>query len=67
MHFISIKTLIKAFLISLLSFTYTSMVYSQDIHPEDIIKVGVEDSQTLLDAYLKPFRVGFGMGLNSGW
>lgn len=67
MYILSIKSIITVFLISLLSFVYSNIAYSQEIHPENIIRVGVEDSQTLLNEYLKPFRVGFGIGLNSGW
>ncbi len=34
---------------------------------EDLLRGGVTDAQTLIDAYLGPGATGFGTGLNTGW
>jgi hypothetical protein len=34
---------------------------------EDLLRGGVDDARTLIDAYLAPGATGFGTGLNTGW
>jgi len=34
---------------------------------DDLLRGGVADAQTLIDAYLSPGVTGFGRGLNTGW
>jgi hypothetical protein len=40
---------------------------AQDINPGEILRSGVNDSNLLLDQYLRPFGPGLAAGLNSGW
>lgn len=55
-------------LIVLLSFGITSQTVSaQSINPGDILRGGTADANLLLEEYFRPFGIGFGDGLNSGW
>lgn len=52
----------------LLCFGITSPpVTAQSINPGDILRGGTADANLLLEEYFRPFGVGFGDGLNSGW
>lgn len=42
-------------------------VNAQSINPGDILRGGTADANLLLEEYFRPFGIGFGDGLNSGW
>lgn len=55
-------------LLLLLSFgIFYQPVTAQSINPGDILRGGTADANLLLEEYFRPFGIGFGDGLNSGW
>lgn len=61
-----IKFTIALFTILLSGIIYQP-VHAQSINPGDILRGGTADANLLLEEYFRPFGIGFGDGLNSGW
>ncbi len=62
-HIKSTFSLLVILSIGIISQTATA----QSINPGDILRGGTADANLLLEEYFRPFGIGFGDGLNSGW
>jgi len=66
----SMKTPMKSIL-SIVILLFLGLLYqpvhAQSVNPGDILLGGAADANLLLEEYFKPFGIGFGDGLNSGW
>tara|TARA_R100001143_G_scaffold63604_1_gene73783 strand:- start:44156 stop:45268 length:1113 start_codon:yes stop_codon:yes gene_type:complete len=62
-HLKSTISLLVLLIIGINPYTTTA----QSINPGDILRGGTADANLLLEEYFRPFGIGFGDGLNSGW
>lgn len=61
-----IKSILSLFVLLSFGIIYQP-VSAQSINPGDILRGGTADANMLLEEYFRPFGIGFGDGLNSGW
>ena len=58
----------RIFLVGLAAFLFSfSQAHAQLGNVDKILQSSVEDANTLIKEYLRPFGPGFGAGLNTGW
>lgn len=60
------KSLFKITLASCLLTLIANQSFSQ-VDFDTFLEAGIEDANTLLESYMEPAFVGFGIGMNSGW
>lgn len=60
------KSLFKITLASCLLIAGVNKSYSQ-VDFDTFLEAGIADANTLLESYMEPAFVGFGIGMNSGW
>lgn len=61
------KKFLFSFLIVFTSFLASNSASAQVNSIGELMRGGIEDSNLLLENYLKPYTNGFGAGLNTGW